>query len=234
MNVLGLITARGGSKGIPRKNLVPCGGQPLLSWTCRAAREARCLSRTIISTDDLEIAAFAESQQIDAPFLRPTDLASDTARSIDVANHAITWLTDNESWQTDILVLLQPTSPLRTGRHIDQAFEKLGPEDESVVSVVDVPHSFNPWSVLQITDGYARPYMSGELPFDRTRRQGQPTLVARNGPAVIISRSATVASHSFYGERCVPFAMNRFDSIDVDEPEDLELADWLLRRRSTI
>lgn len=232
MNVLGLITARGGSKGIPRKNLRPCGGRPLLAWTCLAARDARCLSRSVISTDDEEIAALARSEQVAAPFLRPEHLSSDTATSLDVAHHAIAWLAEHESWRTDVLVLLQPTSPLRTGSHIDEAFARLGPDDESVVSVVDVPHSFKPWSVMAIDSaGHAHPYQTGPLPFEVTRRQGQPSLVARNGPAVVVSRAATLSAGSFYGDRCVPYAMSRFDSVDIDDVEDLELADWLLRRR---
>ncbi|HEY0255783.1 MAG TPA: acylneuraminate cytidylyltransferase family protein [Kofleriaceae bacterium] len=232
--MLGLITARGGSKGVPRKNLAPCGGLPLLSWTCRAARSATVLTRTIISTDDPEIAELAAAECIESPFMRPRELASDTAASIEVARHTVEWLAEHEAWQTEILVLLQPTSPMRTAKHIDEAYALLGPEDDSVVSVIDVPHSFKPWSVMQIRDGYATPFVTGELPFDRTRRQGQPTLVARNGPAVIVSRRSTLDAGTFYGGRCVPYAMARFDSIDIDDGEDLELADWLLRRRGVV
>lgn len=229
MNVLGLITARGGSKGIPRKNLAPCGGRPLLAWTCIAAREARCLTRTAISTDDAEIATFARDEQIEAPFLRPAELASDTAGSLEVARHAISWLFEHEGWTTDVLVLLQPTSPLRTSGHIDEAYGRLAPDADSVVSVIEVPHAFSPASVMtRDPRGYARPYVEGSRPV---RRQDLPALIARNGPAVVVSRAATLAAGSFYGERCIPYEMARFDSVDIDEPDDLELADWLLRRR---
>ena len=232
MNILGLITARGGSKSIPRKNLARCGGQPLLYWTCAAAREARAISRSIISSDDPEITRYAESQGIEAPFIRPAEFATDMASSIDVAQHAIRWLAEREGWQTDVLILLQPTSPLRTARHIDEAFALLSEIDNSVVSVVEVPHCFNPWSVMVIEKRYLHNYHQGELSFDPFRRQGQPVLYARNGPAVVVSRSDLVMKRTLYGRRCRPYPMSSPNSIDIDEPDDLILADCLLRRRT--
>lgn len=230
MNVLGLITARGGSKGIPGKNLAPCGGKPLLAWTCEAAKGSTAITRTVISTDDEGIAAAARSMGVEAPFLRPAQLASDTAKSIDVAIHALDWLAA-QGWQTDVLVLLQPTSPLRVARHIDEAYALLAPGADAVVSVVEVPHHFKPWSQLTLEGGVLSEYVKGDLPFERYRRQGQPTLYARNGPAVIATRAEVIRGGSFYGERCLPYVMTAEDSVDIDEPADLEHADWLLRKR---
>jgi CMP-N,N'-diacetyllegionaminic acid synthase len=231
VNVLGLITARGGSKSIPHKNLAACADRPLLAWTCDAAR-ASCLSRAIISTDDSAIANAAKQEGIEAPFLRPAELATDTARSIDVARHAIDWLAEHERWHTDVVVLLQPTSPLRTAKQVDEAFALLSDDLDAVVSVMDVPHRFAPWSQLVLEDGTLRDYEQREVPFDRFRRQGQPTLLARNGPAIVVSRVATIRAGSFYGKRCAPFVMSTHDSIDIDDAFDLEIADWLLRRRA--
>lgn len=231
MNVLGLITARGGSKGIPRKNVAACGGKPLIGWTCEAAGAARCLTRTILSTDDPEIAACAESFGVPSPFLRPPALASDTARSIDVAMHAVRWLRENEAFATDVLVLLQPTSPLRRGHHIDEAYARLSEDVDSVVSVVEVPHRFKPWSVLRDEGGILRDFVEGTLPFDRYRRQGQPTLYARNGPAVVVSRAVVLAQGVFYGPRTAAYVMSPEDSVDIDELEDLAYADWVIRRK---
>ena len=231
MNVLGLITARGGSKGIPRKNLVDCGGRPLLAWTCDAAREARCITRTVISTDDREIADYAVTCGIEAPFLRPAELASDTARSIDVAKHAIDSLSTKERWQTDVLVLLQPTSPLRTAAHIDAAFERLDETADAVVSVVEVPHRFKPWAALVLEGNELHEYVTEELPFDKFRRQGQPHLFARNGPAVVVTRASVIQSGSFYGTHCRAYEMSAEDSVDIDELADLDYAGWLLSRR---
>ncbi|HEY5927926.1 MAG TPA: acylneuraminate cytidylyltransferase family protein [Kofleriaceae bacterium] len=230
MNVLGLITARGGSKGIPRKNLAPCGGEPLLYWTCKAARDARCLSRTVISTDDAEIAEYARSQGVEVPFMRPAELSSDTATSIGVAQHAITSLGE-DGWATDIVVLLQPTSPLRTGVHLDEAFAQLRDGLDAVVSIIPVPHRFAPWNVMRLEGDLLRDYDTSEQPFERTRRQGQPVLYARNGPVVIVTRAPVIMRASFYGERCAPYHMTPRDSVDIDDADDLAWADFLLRRR---
>jgi CMP-N,N'-diacetyllegionaminic acid synthase len=230
VNVLGLITARGGSKGIPGKNIAPCGGRPLMAWTCDAAR-ATCITRAIVSTDDEEIRRVALAEGVGAPFVRPPELASDTASSIDVAQHAISWLAQHERWITDVLVLLQPTSPLRTARHVDEAFSLLVEDFESIVSVIEVPHRFKPWSQLRFDKGRLHDYDEREQSFDRFRRQGQPTLYARNGPAVVVTRAATVAAGSFYGARCGAYVMSEPDSIDIDEPNDLALAEWHLLRR---
>lgn len=232
MNVLGLITARGGSKGIPGKNLKPCGGQPLLHWTCRAGLESKVLSRFVISSDDEQILEYARGQGVEAPFVRPADLATDTAKSVDVALHAMSWLNDSEGWRTDVVVLLQPTSPLRTARHIDEAFALLAADVDSVVSVIEVPHRFNPWALLVPEDGRVRDYWKGELPFDKHRRQAQPTLYARNGPAVVVTRAEVLKSAaSFYGAHNVPYPMTPSESVDIDDLDDLQWADWLLRRK---
>jgi CMP-N,N'-diacetyllegionaminic acid synthase len=232
VNVLGLITARGGSKGIPRKNLAPCGGQPLLYWTCRAGVESKVLSRLVISSDDDELIEYAGRNGVETPFVRPAEFATDTASSLSVARHAMSWLQDNEGWRTDVLVLLQPTSPLRTAQHIDEAFALLGPSVDSVVSVVKVPHRFSPWAVLVPEDGRVRDYWQGELPFDKHRRQDQPTLFARNGPAVIVTRAEVLETRSsFYGAHNVPYLMAVNESVDIDDRDDLDWADWLLRRK---
>jgi CMP-N,N'-diacetyllegionaminic acid synthase len=234
VNVLGVIPARGGSKGIPKKNIALCGGKPMLVWSCIAARDARCLTRTVISTDDPEFAALARSEGAEAPFLRPPELATDTARSIDVTNHAIDWLAREQGWHTDAVVLLQPTSPLRTASHIDEAFALLRPDVDSVVSVVEVPHRYKPWAVLEPDGPLVHYFAKDELPFDRYCRQGQPTLYTRNGPAVVVTHAAVLRTGVYYGERSVPYVMAHEVSVDVDEPFDLELCDWLLRRREAL
>jgi CMP-N,N'-diacetyllegionaminic acid synthase len=231
MNVLGLITARGGSKGIPGKNIAPCGGRPLLAWTCDAATGARSITRAIVSTDDPVIAEVARAHGVEVPFMRPAELASDSARSIGVAQHAIAALAET-GWNTDVLVLLQPTSPLRTATHVDEAFARLGADDDAVVSVMHVPHRFAPWSLLERDGEHVRDYVKGELGFARDRRQGQPALLTRNGPAIVVTRAHVIAAGSFYGDRCSAYEMSSEDSIDIDDAFDLELADWCLRRRS--
>jgi len=233
MHVLGLIPARGGSKSIPRKNIVPLAGRPLLAYTCQAALESRSISRVVISTDDEEIAQVARECGVEAPFLRPAELASDTAQSIDVALHAVDFLQESENWSTDVLVLLQPTSPLRTARHVDEAMAaRKEAGAETVVSVVDVPHRYSPYSIMELSEGRLSPFWTDPLPFDRFRRQDVPVLYARNGPAVLATRSSVLREkHSFYGDLVVPYIMEEAESLDIDGPLDLELAEFLLARR---
>ena len=144
--VLGLIPARGGSKSIPRKNLAPLGGKPLIAWTCEAALGARCLDRVVVSTDDEEIAAVAEAHGVAAPFRRPAALSGDQATSAEAAIHAVEWLDRHQGWRANLLVLLQPTSPLRTAAQIDAALGLMRERQaETVVSVIEVPHRFSPY-----------------------------------------------------------------------------------------
>ena len=144
MNFIGLIPARGGSKSIPRKNLVNLCGKPFLAYTCQAALECSSLSSVILSTDDEEIADVGKNLGVTVPFLRPAHLSSDTSSTVSVLQHALSYL-EGQNITATALVLLQPTSPLRTSQHIQEAidlFLKTGAE--SVVSLVEVPHQFNP------------------------------------------------------------------------------------------
>lgn len=232
MNVLGLIPARGGSKGIRRKNIVPLGGKPLLAWTCEAARAARSLSRTILSTDDEEIAATGRACGVEVPFLRPPELARDDTPSVDVALHALEWLANHEDWQAEVLVLLQPTSPFRRAEHIDAAVTELERTGaDTVVSVVEVPHNFHPWSVMKWNGEWLEDFLSPAPGLDRFRRQNLPRVYARNGPAVVVTRVATIlARRSFYGERVAGYEMDRGTSVDIDDRDDLEWAEFWLRK----
>ena len=123
MNVLGLIPARGGSKAIPRKNIVDLAGKPLLAYTCQAALECNTLTQVILNTDDEEIAAIGRSYGVAAPFLRPENLATDETPILPVIQHTLAWLVEQAGFETDIVVLLQPTSPLRKAEHIDAAVQ---------------------------------------------------------------------------------------------------------------
>jgi CMP-N,N'-diacetyllegionaminic acid synthase len=223
MDVVALIPARGGSKGIPRKNLADVAGKPLLAWTLEAAQAARSVTRVVVSTDDAEIAEVAES--LGAEVLdRPAALAADETPMLDVVRHAL-----GELGAVDVLVLLQPTSPLRRAAHIDEAVELLeGSDADSVVSVVQVPHCFEPGSLMAVEgDRLAR------LGESAPRRQDKPALWARNGPAVLVLRAGSVGD-DLYGGHCRPYVMGPRDSLDVDDAFDLELAGLLLASARTV
>jgi CMP-N-acetylneuraminic acid synthetase len=205
-----------------------------LAYTAEAALNSQHLTRVILSTDDDQIAAVGHGCGIELPFIRPAELAQDDTPSILVAQHALCWLADHDNWQTDILVLLQPTSPLRQARHIDEALDHLlAAQADTVVSVVEVPHRCHPYNVMQQEGDRLRNFWQEPLPFDRFRRQNLPQLYARNGPAVLASRAVVILETcSFYGPQIVPYIMREEDSVDIDTPFDLELAAWLLARRS--
>jgi CMP-N-acetylneuraminic acid synthetase len=225
-NVVALIPARAGSKGIPRKNLALCGGKPLIAYTIDAALHATTLSRIIVSTDDDEIALVSRNLGAEVPFMRPRELSLDDTPMIAVLSHLLEWLVGRGS-EPDAIVLLQPTSPLRRSQHIDEAVELFfRTQASSVVSVVEVPHQFNPVAVMTFENGRLAPYL-GTVRFI-TRRQDKPRVYARNGPAVLVCRPDIIRKQDLYGEYCVPYFMSRKDSLDVDEPFDLELADKLL------
>ncbi|HEX6702574.1 MAG TPA: acylneuraminate cytidylyltransferase family protein [Gaiellaceae bacterium] len=221
MDVLALIPARGGSRAIPRKNLAPVGGQPLLAWTVRAALESRTVTRTIVSTDDEEIADTARALSADV-LARPSELAADETPMADVIAHALESLE-----RPDVLVLLQPTSPLRRAEHVDAAVELLLKTGaDSIVSVVEVPHRFRPGSLMAL-DGDRLVRLADD---HAATRQEKPVVYARNGPAVLVLRGDWNGA-DLYGGDCRAYVMDARDSVDVDEPFDLELAELLLAAR---
>jgi CMP-N-acetylneuraminic acid synthetase len=229
MNVLGVIPARGGSKGIPSKNLALLGGRPLLAYTADAAKASRTLTRTIVSTDDSAIADCARALGLEVPFLRPAALATDDVPMLPVLQHAIGAMRES-GCEADIVVLLQPTTPCRRVEHIDAAVNCLQrTHADSVVSVVEVPHQFNPTSVMRLDEGRLRPFVEGDAV---TRRQDKPRLFARNGPAVLAVHARVIEAGSLYGEQTLPLMMTPDESIDVDTPWDLQIAEWIVGART--
>jgi CMP-N,N'-diacetyllegionaminic acid synthase len=229
MDVLGVVPARGGSKAIPRKNLALLAGRPLLAWTAAAALASGRLTRVVLSTDDQEIADAGRGLGLEVPFLRPADLAADDTPMLPVLQDLVRRLQAGDGYRPDVLVLLQPTSPLRESRHIDAAVDLLlSTGADSVVSVVEVPHQFSPVSVLREEGGRLLPWSDGP---SVTRRQDKPRVFARNGPAVLAVRRPVVERGSLYGADSRPLVMMAQESVDIDAPWDLELAEWLLRRR---
>lgn len=229
MNVLGLIPARGGSKGIPRKNIVPLGGKPLIAWTIEAARQAQGVSRVVVSTDDAEIAAVARQWGAEVPFMRPREIATDGAVALPVIRHAVETLERQHGWCSDAVAYLQPTSPFRRAEDIDAAIALLHTADaDTVVSVTRVPHNMLPDSLMrQDEDGTLAFVAPPELRRFR-RQEKENVLFARNGPAILLMRRAVLEAGNLYGQRILPVTMERLRSLDIDEPLDLEIAEALL------
>ena len=217
MDVAALIPARGGSKGIPRKNLAPLAGKPLLRWAIDTARAADPVTRIVVSTDDDEIAAAAGDVEV---LRRPPELAADETPMLDVVRHALDHVDP-----CDVLVLLQPTSPLRRPEHVDEAVRLLLETGaDTVVSVVEVPHRYEPSSLMELRDGFL---LARSEP---TTRQAKERLYARNGPAILAVRPSGLGD-GFFSGNVVGYVMDERDSLDIDTAYDLELAEALLARR---
>lgn len=229
MNILGLIPARGGSKGIPRKNVMPLLGKPLLAYTCEAAKQSKSLTRTIVSTDDSEVAEVATSCGMSLDYPRPPEFCADDTPMADVVRHIIE-SQKKAGEPVDIIVLLQPTSPLRTAEHIDEAVEiLLSSNADTVVSVVPVPHRFNPSSLMRREGESLVPNEEGGGVL---RRQDKPLLYARNGPAILAMRAESFLAHGFYGGDTRPYIMDSLSSIDVDALDDALHAEFLLHKKA--
>ena len=226
-----VIPARGGSKRIHGKNLVPCGGKPLIAHTFAAAKGSRLLDRTLLSTEDNEIASFGRANEIEVPYLRSHALASDNTPMLAVLQDILSWLDSTDPGGIEAVVLLQPTSPLRTATHIDDAVAlfRAHPEADSVVSVVAPPHIFHPLKMLKPSAQGLIPFIDSVAPAIGHR--DLPPAYARNGPAVLVIRPRTIRRGEVYGTISIPYEMEAAVSIDIDEPLDLEIADLLLRRR---
>ncbi|MCK5228883.1 MAG: acylneuraminate cytidylyltransferase family protein [Desulfobulbaceae bacterium] len=229
MNVLAIIPARGGSKGIPKKNIYPLCGKPLIAWTIEAVNGSRYISRTILSSDSAEIIEVAGRYGIEAPFVRPKELAEDDTPALPVIRHAVDWLKENEDYTPDYIVLLQPTSPLRTSRHIDEALEKLIHSDaDSIVSVVKTPHQYNPYSIMEMKDGFLKPF----LKYDERKniRQLKPVFYARNGAAIYaFTYECLMKKNSIFGDKILGYEMSREESVDVDDVLDLRICELLIK-----
>lgn len=228
MKILAIIPARGGSKGIERKNIYSLNGRPLISYSISAAMASNSVDRTIVSTDDTEIAEISRSFGAEVR-MRPARLSQDDTPTRDVLVHVVRELAA-EGYRPDAVLTLQPTSPLRTAAHIDEAVAlfQSHPDADSLVSCVEVPHIYHPLSIMRKNgDGFLEPYLPQPQPG---RRQDKEIVFARNGAAIYITRTGRLDEYVF-GGRLVPYLMDTVCSIDIDTMDDLIEAERLLRTR---
>lgn len=227
--ILAVVPARGGSKGIPGKNLALAGGRPLLAWTLDAARTSQFVDRTVVSTDDPSIAATARDLGGEAPFLRPAEISGDSASPMLAIDHALAWLEREEGWRPDYVMLLQPTSPLRLAEDIDNACRLAVEKDaDAVVSVTEaVPHPYLTRSID--SDGKLADFLT--LPGGYPRRQDFPDVYTLNGAIYLAKREILASQGTFYTSRTYAYVMPTARSLDIDTPWELHLADLLLREK---
>lgn len=222
MSVLGIITARGGSKGVPGKNIALVGGKPLLAWTIEAARSSRMLTRTIVSTESEEIAEIARQWGAEVPFLRPQELARDDTPHVPVVLQALDWMQRQAGFSADYLLVLQPTSPFRTAADIDAAIEIARVKNaDSVIGMV-MPHGHPFWCKRVLSDGRLAPLLPTD--GDAHRRQDLPAALMPNGAIYLARIDFFLRQQSFYGEKTFAYLMPPERSLDIDSPWDLQLA----------
>ncbi len=231
--VLGVITARGGSKGIPGKNIKPFFGKPLIAYTIEAAITSGVFDKLILSTDDKEIAGVAKKFGCDAPFIRPAELAGDNTPHLSVIQHAVRWLKENEKYEPDYVMILQPTSPLRRPEHIKESVDlMLKYRSDSVVRVSPVPGHYNPQWQFVLGEGNALKIFTGG-PFRDIikRRQDLSTTYAKNGSIFLIKTANLFDNRpSLYGDDVRAYVMDEKFSTNIDTPGDWSATEEIFKQ----
>lgn len=229
MEVLALIPARGGSKGLPRKNLLSLAGKPLVAWSIEHALASRLITRTIVSTDDEEIAEVARAHGAEVPFLRPAELAGDLSTDLEAFRHALEWLRDEEGYVPDLVCHLRPTEPIRDPAVVDAAIQALAddPEADSVRAVC--PARQTPYKMWRLTGEYLEPLLELEgvaEPYNQPR-QALPQVWAQSGYVDVVRARVVLERGLLSGERIRAFPVDD-PGVDIDTLADLERAEELL------
>ncbi|PIR66420.1 MAG: acylneuraminate cytidylyltransferase [Parcubacteria group bacterium CG10_big_fil_rev_8_21_14_0_10_36_14] len=227
--ILAVITARGGSKGIPRKNIKELAGKPLIAYTIEAAKNSKCLDYFLVSTDDSEIAGISREYGALVPFMRPDELATDNAKSIPVIQHVVKWLQENEDRTFDYVMILQPTSPLRTAEDIDMSIEKIVETDADSVMGMKKMEDMS-IAKLKVLDGdKIFPLMEDEGNKSASR-QSLKNVYKRNC-AIYLTRTDLIMRGDLFGKDSRAYIMSEERSVDINAPIDFEFAEFLMQQK---
>jgi CMP-N-acetylneuraminic acid synthetase len=236
IKILAVIPARGGSKGVPRKNILPLCGKPLIAYTIETAVKSRLIDATIVSTDDQKIAEVARKYEGDVPFLRPSELAQDNSPDIDFLKHALQWVEKNRNWHPEILVILQPTLPFRTVEDVDNTLQFMLDQNCDSVRTLAAPTHVTPykmWFLDNPETGRMSPVLKteyfDELLTDVPRQKLKPTFWQ---PGIVIAtRSEFVRKGKVFGPDLRGFVVDIKNAHDIDEPADFDYAEYLMSKR---
>jgi CMP-N,N'-diacetyllegionaminic acid synthase len=230
MSIVGLIPARGGSKGLPGKNIKPLAGKPLIHWTIAAASAAASLDRVIVSTDCPRIAAVARAAGGEVPFLRPTHLAGDRTPDGPVMQHLIDWLAETENLQVSALVYLRPTTPFKTPQIIDQCVSVLTGSSSytSVRTITPVEGVHHPYWMQQVTGGLLKPFIEGIDPIHFIGRQSLPPCFRLNGVVDVLRPEVIARDPMLYGDRIGTVSLEDALAVDIDTPFDFKFCEFLV------
>lgn len=224
--VLAIIPARGGSKGVPRKNIKDLCGKPLIAWTIDEAIKSKYIDRLVVSTEDEEIANISRKYGAEVPFLRPIELAQDDTPGVEVLLYCINWLKYNENYYPDYVCTLQCTSPFRNSNHIDEALEKL--IEEKADSIIGVCQSeISPYWMKNIENGKLIDFIKDSHKY--SRRQDLPIVYRLNGALYIGKTDVLLKNRNWYTDNTLPYVMSQEDSIDIDTVLDFKLAEVIMK-----
>lgn len=224
---LALIPARGGSKGIPGKNVKLLGGKPLIAYSIEVAKHSGLFHKILVSTDSSEIAATGKEWGAEVPFLRSPELADDKAAMLPVIQDALLQLKEREQWLPDYVALLQPTAPLRTVSHVKRAVDLIEQNaPDSVVSVVELPKHLSPDCLMRIENNRMSFFLEEGAKI--TRRQDARTAYMRDGTLYITKVETLLNKNSIYGDECIPLVLQMNESSTIDDMEDWERAEKLI------
>ena len=231
-HVLALIPARGGSKGIPRKNVMVLAGKPLIAYAIEQAQASRRIARVIVSTDDQEIAEVARQCGAEVPFLRPAEYADDLSPDIDVFRHALQWLAEHEGYRPELVVHLRPTGPVRRVELIDRAVDLLAThwEADSLRSVsLAVQSPYKMWRLTRA--GHLEPVLrlDGVRDCQSLPRQRLPAVYWQNGYVDVLRPRAVLEKHSMWGECAIPFVIDE-RLLELDYPENIPAVEAALEQ----
>ncbi len=229
---IAIITARGGSKRLPNKNILDLAGQPLISWTIEAAKNCDLIQEVVVSTDSMEIKEIAEKYNATVPFLRPENLSNDTASSFDVVKHCIDYYKNEENREFEYLILLQPTSPLRTSEDISNAIHLLEHKNaDAVVSICETDHS-PLWSNTVDDNLSLDNFLRDEV--KNTRSQDLPSYYRINGAIYICKISEFLKQKTFFlNQNIFGYKMSMDSSVDIDTKLDFIVADFYLKEANS-
>ncbi|MBU5591096.1 acylneuraminate cytidylyltransferase family protein [Clostridium sp. MSJ-4] len=224
-NILAIIPARGGSKGVPRKNIKDLNGKPLIAYTIEGAKKSKYIDKVIVSTEDEEIAGISKKYNLEVPFLRPKELAEDDTPGINPILHAVKWFHENKS-DFEYVICLQCTSPFRKAEQIDDALENLINKDaDSIVSVCE--SEVSPYWMKRIENGVMKDFAEGN-PF-YSRRQDIPEMYRLNGAIYIAKTEVLIKNKNWYTKNTLAYVMDKKSSIDIDDTIDFKFAEFLMR-----
>ena len=229
VKILAVIPARGGSKGIPKKNIAPVCGKPLIYYSIREALKSKKIDAVIVSTDSKEIAEVAKSYGVDVPFLRPKEISRDDSVDLEFLQHAVSWVEKNRGWRPEIVLFLSPTTPSRSAKDIDDVLEFMIKNDADSVRTFFQPKSFSPFKMWTNEKGKPETFKPLFPEYVGVPRQKKPEYFM---PVCLVYATKTefIKNGRLWGDKLLGYLVPMEKYTDIDEPQDLEHAEQVLKR----